>query len=106
MGFCNFFNIMRGAFDACFLGYGLSEAAVGRGLMQKSLIVSCEAIFRNWNLHRIMANYDPENKKSESTLGAVGFVKEGYARDYLYYHGQWHDHVMTSLINKNWKINS
>lgn len=30
-------------------------------------------------------------------------VVEGYARDYLMINGQWQDHILTSLINRNWQ---
>ena len=36
-------------------------------------------------------------------LRRLGFVVEGYARDYLFLNGQWRDHVMTSLTNPDWR---
>jgi ribosomal-protein-alanine N-acetyltransferase len=37
--------------------------------------------------------------RSGRLLGRLGFVIEGYARDYLLVNGRWEDHVLTSLIN-------
>jgi hypothetical protein len=54
-------------------------------------------------LHRIMANYMPSNHRSAAVLRRCGFSVEGLARDYLRIHGEWHDHVLTSRINPQWR---
>jgi [ribosomal protein S5]-alanine N-acetyltransferase len=46
-----------------------------------------------------MANFRPENRRSESVLTSIGFRREGLARSYLRINGQWADHVLTSMIN-------
>jgi ribosomal-protein-alanine N-acetyltransferase len=28
---------------------------------------------------------------------------EGYARDYLLINGRWEDHVLTGIVNPDWK---
>ena len=53
-------------------------------------------------LHRIMANYLPTNERSARLLRRLGFVVEGYARDYLYINGAWRDHILTSLTHSKW----
>ena len=40
-----------------------------------------------------MANYVPTNERSGRVLRRLGFVVEGYARDYLFIGGAWRDHV-------------
>ncbi len=47
--------------------------------------------------------YLPHNQRSGKLLKRLGFVAEGYARDYLMINGQWEDRILTSLINPNWK---
>ncbi len=102
IGFCNFFNFVRGAFHACYLGYGLAEKAAGKGLMMEALEQGIKYVFERLNLHRIMANYDPENYKSALLLERLGFQKEGLAKNYLYYHKRWNDHILTALSNEAW----
>lgn len=92
-------NIIRGAFQACHLGYSLDREAVGKGLMTEALTTVITYAFNDMNLHRIMANYIPTNERSGRLLRRLGFVVEGYARDYLFLAGKWQDHVLTSLIN-------
>ena len=92
-------NIIRGAFQACHLGYSLDHQAVGKGLMFEALTTIIAYAFNDMGLHRIMANYIPTNERSARLLRRLGFVVEGYARDYLYLAGKWQDHVLTSLVN-------
>jgi [ribosomal protein S5]-alanine N-acetyltransferase len=103
VGFANFFGIIRGAFHACYLGYGLSEQFVGRGLMTEALRLAIEFMFTDRNLHRIMANHAPHNFRSANVLRRLGFIPEGYARDYLLVHGAWQDHVLNVLTNDRWR---
>lgn len=70
--------------------------------MFESLSVAIPYIFDHIGLHRIMANYIPTNDRSGKLLRKLGFVVEGYARDYLYIAGQWQDHIMTALTNPIW----
>lgn len=102
IGECNFSNIVRGAFQACHLGYSIDGEHEGQGLMQEALSASIHFLFNTYHLHRIMANYRPENSRSERVLQRLGFEKEGFARSYLHIDGQWADHVLTSLINDNY----
>lgn len=99
IGSITFSQIVRGAFQACYLGYNLDERRQGKGLMQEALKLATHYAFEELGLHRIMANYRPENTRSAKTLKAVGFVIEGVAQDYLYNGGAWRDHVLTSLTN-------
>ena len=39
------------------------------------------------------------NERSGAVLRRLGFVPEGYARDYLFIDGAWRDHVLTARIN-------
>ena len=101
IGDCNFNNIIRGPFQACFLGYRLDHRAVGQGLMYEGLKGAIAYAFERLKLHRIMANYLPVNERSGRLLRRLGFTVEGYARDYLFIAGDWRDHVLTALTNPN-----
>ncbi|MBD3297982.1 MAG: GNAT family N-acetyltransferase, partial [candidate division Zixibacteria bacterium] len=90
-------QIFRGPFHACYLGYAIDEAYTGRGLITQALGMTNDYMFGELNIHRIMANYMPENVASGRVLEKLGFVKEGLAKDYLRINGEWRDHVLTSL---------
>lgn len=103
IGQINFSNILRGPFQACFLGYHVDAAMEGRGLMREALELALGFGFGPLGLHRIMANYIPGNERSARLLARLGFTIEGYARDYLFIDGAWRDHVMTARVNPDAK---
>jgi ribosomal-protein-alanine N-acetyltransferase len=99
VGTCNFTNFVRGAFQACNLGYAIDASLQGRGLMREALQAAIDHLFTHVLMHRVMANYMPSNERSGRLLSSLGFVIEGYARDYLFINGRWSDHVLTALVN-------
>lgn len=101
VGQCALRNIIRGAFQACYLGYSLHHETVGKGLMFEALNALIPYAFNDMGLHRIMANYIPTNERSGRLLRRLGFMVEGYARDYLFLAGKWQDHILTALVNPN-----
>ncbi|MEH1873231.1 GNAT family N-acetyltransferase [Nostoc sp.] len=103
IGTVNFSNFVRGAAHFCYVGYSLAESKQGKGYMTEGLKAAIEYLFQELNFHRVMANYMPHNRRSGNVLKRLGFVIEGYARDYLLINGEWEDHIMTSLINPNWQ---
>lgn len=102
-GSINFTQICRRAAQFCFLGFAAAESAQGKGLMYEAVSAAIEFVFDDMNLHRIQANYMPHNRRSGALLNRLGFIPEGYARNYLRINGEWRDHVLTSLTNPNWR---
>ncbi|HUL55945.1 MAG TPA: GNAT family N-acetyltransferase [Usitatibacter sp.] len=99
LGTCNYTNIVRGPFLACYLGYQVARDREGSGLMAEALGATNEFMFNVMRVHRIMANYRPENARSARLLERLGFAKEGLARNYLFIDGAWRDHVLTALTH-------
>ena len=103
VGTLNFVNFIRGAFQSCTVGYSVAEAKQGRGYMKEAMTIAIDYVFRELNLHRIMAAYLPHNQRSGRLLKSLGFVVEGYARDYIRIDDRWQDHILTSLIHPHWQ---
>jgi [ribosomal protein S5]-alanine N-acetyltransferase len=95
----NFTSVIRGVFLACHLGYSIDREMQGRNLMFEALDRLIPHVFTTYGLHRVMANYIPENERSGALLKRLGFEVEGRARDYLKINGEWRDHVLTARIN-------
>lgn len=102
IGSASLTNIIKGAFHAGILGYGIDKEREGRSMMKEALQSVITYGFSALNLHRIMANYQPSNERSGWLLRSLGFTVEGYARDYLLINGKFKDHVLTSIVNPNW----
>jgi ribosomal-protein-alanine N-acetyltransferase len=95
----NLNNIVRGVFGAAHLGYSVDAQEQGAGIGTEAVGAVVEFGFETLRLHRIMANYQPGNERSARLLRRLGFVPEGFARDYLYIAGAWRDHVLTAKNN-------
>jgi [ribosomal protein S5]-alanine N-acetyltransferase len=92
-------NLIRGAFQQCFLGYTLAEREQGHGYAVEAVEGAVRFAFHELRLHRVSANYMPENTRSGRVLRRCGFRVEGYAYDYLFIAGRWADHILTSRTN-------
>jgi ribosomal-protein-alanine N-acetyltransferase len=99
IGRFRFSQITRGAFHSCILGYQIDAGYEGQGLMREALEAGIEYMFTVQRLHRIQANYRPDNTRSGRLLERLGFEREGYAKDYLFIGGAWQDHVLTAKRN-------
>lgn len=95
-------NFVRGVGQYCTLGYSIDGEFEGGGYMQEALEAAIEHAFRKLHFHRIEANYMPHNRRSAALLRRLGFVVEGYSRDYLQINGRWEDHIRTALLNPHW----
>ena len=102
IGQCTLSGICRGPFQAAYLGFGLDHRETGKGLMEEALRAILCYSFDDLNLHRIMANYMPHNTRSANLLRKLGFIPEGYAREYLRLAGSWQDHILTAITNTQW----
>lgn len=99
VGRVNFTSVQRGPLQSCFLGYHIDHAHEGRGLMHEALSAAIPQAFDALRLHRIEANYRPENVRSGALLARLGFERIGLAPKYLYIDGDWRDHVQTQRLN-------
>ena len=96
-------NIVRGAAHYCDLGFLLGEDLQGQGLMTEAVQAAIRYAFADLGLHRVKACYLPSNERSGRLLRRLGFVIEGYARDYLLIQGRWQDQILTGMVNEDWR---
>jgi ribosomal-protein-alanine N-acetyltransferase len=54
--------------------------------------------FDTLRLHRLEAACIPSNAGSIRLLENTGFVREGYAREYLCINGAWQDHLLYARL--------
>jgi ribosomal-protein-alanine N-acetyltransferase len=71
--------------------------------MFEALEASIKYVFEELGIHRIMANYMPINARSAKLLYRLGFIIEGYAKNYLLINDQWEDHILTALSIEQWQ---
>jgi len=91
-------NVRRGVAQCGTLGYWIGEAHARQGHMTEALRLVVEFCFGHLGLHRIEAACLPHNEPSQRLLRRAGFTQDGYARKYLKIRGEWHDHLLFSLL--------
>lgn len=99
----NLWQIRRGNIQAAVIGYSIDAAHEGHGYMTEAARAVIDYGFASLNLHRIETSYHPTNDRSGRVLRRLGFVVEGYARDYLRINGAWRDAILVSLTNPKWQ---
>jgi ribosomal-protein-alanine N-acetyltransferase len=57
--------------------------------------------FETLKLRRVEAACLPRNLASIRLLEKAGFVREGYAREYLCIDGRWQDHLLYALLRSD-----
>lgn len=90
--------VRRGVSQAATLGYWMGAPHAGRGIMTGAVRLVCGYAFDNLRLRRIEAACVPSNAPSKRLLEKVGFLREGYAREYLCINGIWQDHLLYGLL--------
>jgi [ribosomal protein S5]-alanine N-acetyltransferase len=102
VGFVNVSNIVRGALESGYLGYGAFTPHAGHGLMTEGLRAVLGRVFGDLALHRVEANIQPANLRSIALVRRLGFEKEGFSLRYLKVDGDWRDHERWALRAESW----
>ena len=87
-------NIRRGVAQAGSLGYWMGLPYMRQGYMTAAVRAVIPFAFTTLRLHRLEAACIPTNAGSIRLLENTGFVREGYAREYLCINGTWQDHLL------------
>ena len=85
------------------VGYDLTPSAWGKGLMREALTAVIEFGLGPMGLNRIEAVVHPENAASLGLLVRLHFQREGLLRDLFYMDGVYYDHVLLSLLKREWQ---
>lgn len=94
-------NIRRGVAQTASLGYWIGAPFARQGHMTKAVRAFVPFVFDALKLHRLEAACIPTNQASMRLLERAGFMREGYAREYLCINGIWQDHVLFARITEN-----
>lgn len=81
------------------LGFFLSRAAWGQGLMREALTDLIPHLFKIMALDHMTADVDPLNAASLNLLKSLGFRETGRAERTIQIEGQWADSVYLSLTS-------
>jgi len=103
VGWLNVSEIIRGALDGAFLGYGGIAGHTRQGYMSEALALVLHEAFETLGLHRLEANIQPGNAGSIALARRAGFALEGFSPGYLKVGGEWRDHERWALRAETWR---
>lgn len=101
IGSINFYNIVKGSYYTCQLGYKFDHRYNGFGYAYESVKAGMDILFEDQNLHRIEANIMPSNLRSIQLIQKLGFFYEGLAKANIKINHNWEDHIRYAYINPN-----
>lgn len=81
------------------IGYLLSSAQQGKGLMQEAMDAVLEYGFITMQLHSIEANVNPANAASIKLLERNHFIREAHFKENFFFNGIFHDTFIYSLLS-------
>lgn len=91
--------IQWGSLRSAQLGYWVSGAYEGRGLMRLAVAMVLDHLLGpGVGLHRVEINVRPENRRSLALCRGLGLREEGLRRGYMHINGAWADHVSFAVV--------
>ena len=84
------------------IGCTLNKDYQNKGFATESVRKVIDYLFKELNMHRIIASIDPENKNSIRLVERIGFRKEAHFVESLFINGKWVDDLIYALIEKDW----
>lgn len=91
-------NVRRGVCQSASLGYWMGAAFAGQGYMGAGVAALLPLAYDVLRLRRIEAACMVRNTPSIRLLERLGFMHEGYARQYLCINGRWEDHLLFARL--------
>ena len=100
VGAININHIVRGSFQSASLGYYVGAEFQGAGYMREGLEQLVDYAFNTMGLHRLEANIQPGNIRSQKLVQRCGFRREGFSTAFLYINGAWRDHQRWCCVDQ------
>ncbi len=85
------------------IGYWLGERDQGRGLVTVAVSALIDHAFGAWDLHRVEIRVAVGNDRSAAVCDRLGFAREGVLRDAERFSDRYHDLVVHSLLEPEWR---
>ncbi len=101
VGGITFGHVRRGVAQSTMMGYWMNQSFAGRGIMTRAVPLALRQAFGPLGFRRIEAGCLPRNVPSIKVLEHNGFIREGFARQYLCIAGVWEDHFLYARLKSD-----
>ncbi|MEI8131522.1 MAG: GNAT family protein [Leptolinea sp.] len=97
------FQILKNNRRTAEIGMTLSQAFHGQGFGAEAVTELVRYLIDDLEMHRVIANCDPENHAAYHLLEKVGFRREGYFAESLWFKGYWASEYWYGILDREWK---
>lgn len=84
------------------IGVSLAQENQGQGFATEALTCLLDYLFLQRQLHRVVADTDPQNISSWSLLERLGMRREGHLLQSLWFKGTWVDEYQYAILRAEW----
>lgn len=103
VGVVDYFIILDHEKSSIFeIGYFIGPEYWGQGFATEMGRAIIDYLFENFNIHKITASCNNQNKNSESVMKKLGMNREGVFRKVRYKDGRWDDEIKYGLLKEDW----
>ncbi|MGD2102057.1 MAG: GNAT family protein [Acidimicrobiia bacterium] len=85
------------------VGYWIRSSATGRGICTEAVDLLLKEIFESLGYHKIVLRIAVGNDASDRVAQKLGFTREGVLREELLIRGNWVDHTLWSLLDREFR---
>lgn len=85
------------------IGYWVRSDETSRGVCTESVGLLLEEMFNSLGYHKIVLRIAVGNDASDRVAEKLGFTKEGVLREELLIRGNWVDHSLWSLLDREYR---
>jgi RimJ/RimL family protein N-acetyltransferase len=85
------------------LGFTLARQHQGHGYAAEAVRTVIRHLFRDLNVHRVVAVCDVENHASYRLMERIGMRREAHLVDNEWYKGRWSSEYLYALLAHEWK---
>lgn len=100
VGYFGFWRLMLSHYRAE-IGFALTPYCWNKGYMSEAMSVMIDFTFKEFKLHSLEANVNPNNLNCIKLMKKNGFKQEAYFRENYFFNGKFIDSVIFSLLEKD-----
>jgi ribosomal-protein-alanine N-acetyltransferase len=97
-------NLVRGAFQSCFIGYWVGRSFINQGFATEAVVLVLEFAFEHLHLHRASLWIGTSNVMSLRVPQKLGLRFEGTAERALFLGGKWQDTHIFAITVEEWEV--
>lgn len=85
------------------IGYWVRSLETGRGICTEAVQLLLEEAFNSLGYHKVVLRIAVGNDASDRVAEKLGFTREGVLREELLIRGNWVDHSLWSLLDREYR---